>query len=61
MVVRTVPDQVFYLIMQKYPLREKDVIKFGKLRVRVREIILYDVNNSGVSDFNAIKTSKKVY
>lgn len=49
------------LLIQKYPLKEKDIVKFGKQKIRVREIVLAESNQSAVIDFNAIKTSKKVY
>lgn len=50
------------ILIQRYPLRERDVLKFGKQRIKVREIVPYDNNNSsGVLDFHSIKTEKKVY
>lgn len=45
--------------MQTYPLRERDIIKFGKQKIKVREIVLNDHNPSAVADH--IKTDKKVY
>jgi hypothetical protein len=36
MVVRTVPKQVKFDVIQKYPLKERDVIKLGKLKIKVR-------------------------
>lgn len=56
--------------MQKYELREKDLIKLGKQRVRVREIVHFDNNSSLiqgstnriVNDHNSvIHTNKKIY
>lgn len=46
--------------MQTYPLKERDIIKFGKQKIKVREIVLNDHNPSAVADA-PIKTEKKVY
>ncbi len=47
--------------MQRYPLKEKDIIKFGKQKVKVREIVHNDLNHHSSHDQNSIKTNKKVY
>lgn len=54
MAVRTLPSH-------KYPIREKDVLKLGKLKIRVREIVTLDNNQSNVVTYNNIKTNKKIY
>jgi len=59
--VRTLPSQVHLIIDQKYPIREKDVLKLGKLKVRVREIVTLDSNPSTMMTYNSIRTNKKIY
>jgi hypothetical protein len=46
--------------MQKYPLKEKDILKLGKQRIKVREIVHND-HHSELTDFNAICTTKTIY
>lgn len=50
-----------YVSTQRYPIKEKDIIKFGKQKIRIREIVLNDSNSSGVEEFGSIRTNKKIY
>lgn len=50
-----------YVSTQRYPIKEKDIIKFGKQKIRIREIVLNDSNPSGVEEFGSIRTNKKIY
>lgn len=54
LVIKSVPGQ-------RYSLQEKDIIKLGKQKIRIREIVQYDPNPSMVADFNDINVSKAVY
>lgn len=45
---------------QKYPLKERDVIRFGKQRVKVREIV-HQRHPHAVHVRDAIRTKKRVY
>jgi pSer/pThr/pTyr-binding forkhead associated (FHA) protein len=47
--------------MQRYPLKEKDIIKFGKQKVKVREIVLNEITSPSTNDFSSFKTNKKIY
>lgn len=46
--------------MQRYPLKERDIVKFGKQKIKIREIVLND-NNPSIMIEPTIKTEKKIY
>ncbi len=48
--------------MQVYKLREKDVIKLGKQKLKVREVVPADINTSAIiPNRGDIKLKKAVY
>lgn len=52
---------MYGILTQRYSIRERDILKFGKQKVKVREIVLHDPNPSQVNENNLIKASKKIY
>jgi len=52
LIVRTLPNQ-------KYVISEKDIIKFGKQKIKIKELVPCSLENqSAVIDLNQIKVSK---
>lgn len=47
-------------IIKRYALKERDIIKFGKQKIKVRELVHHDSNIS-VVDTNTLRMSKKIY
>ena len=45
---------ISFLINQKYSIRELDILKFGKQKVKVKEIVTMNSNISAVIDFHSI-------
>lgn len=62
MVVKSLPNKVRKVLMQVYSLREKDVIKLGKQKLKVREVVPMDNTQSVViANKDNIKLTKSVY
>lgn len=62
MVVKSLPNKVRKVVMQVYSLREKDVIKLGKQKLKVREVVPMDNTQSVViANKDNIKLTKSVY
>lgn len=62
MVVKSLPNKVKIMVMQVYSLREKDVIKLGKQKLKVREVVPMDNTQSVViANKDNIKLTKSVY
>ena len=62
MVVKSLPNKVQKIMMQVYSLREKDVIKLGKQKLKVREVVPMDNTQSVlIANKDNIKLTKSVY
>ena len=62
MVVKSLPNKVKNKVMQVYSLREKDVLKLGKQKLKVREVVPMDNTQSVViANKDNIKLTKSVY
>lgn len=61
LVVKSVPNKVIKVNTQAYTIQERDIIKLGKQKLRVRQLVKKDLNPSVVLGFDNIKVSKKIY
>jgi hypothetical protein len=62
MVGREKPTKEGYLcIIQEYSVKERDIIKLGKQKMRVREVVPADYNQSVVIPNSHINLSKSIY
>ena len=62
LIVRTLPNQVRFFLWKKYVIAERDIIKFGKQKIKIKELVPATLNNnSAVIDFKEIKVSKEIY